>query len=92
MARFGKPPVSNTAEVQTEVAQVEVLPAEVEQIELSSPEVPAVAVGKVRVRAVHGLMIHPYKAMDIRHDAITEVDEVDSWLKSQIDAGKLQVV
>lgn len=55
-------------------------------------EIVAEAPQKVRVRAVHGLMIHPFKAMDIRHDAIAEVDEIDSWLQSQIDAKKIEVV
>lgn len=85
MARknFGQPAKVIPTNIQSEATQ-------------ERPEIPeetiAEAPQKVRVRAVHGLMIHPFKAMDIRHDAIAEVDEIDSWLQSQIDAKKIEVV
>lgn len=47
---------------------------------------------KINLRAVHGTMIHPFKPMDIRTDALTPVTEIDSWLKAQIDAKKIVVV
>lgn len=86
----------------TDAEAAEPVPAS-EIIEDAAPEVTSEAepravvevaahAAKVRVRAVHGLMIHPFVPMDIRQDAITEVDEIDSWLQSQIDAKKVVIV
>jgi len=63
----------------------------VEAITDEQAEQPA-PVGKYLIRAVHGTMIHPYVPMDIRPDTLTEVTEMDTWLESQIAAGKIVVV
>lgn len=66
--------------------------------EVTAAEAPAAgapaaeAPTKILLRAVHGTMIHPYVPMDIRTDAITEVDQIDSWLQSQIDEKKIVIV
>ncbi len=44
---------------------------------------------KLTVTPVHGPMYHPF--MKIRIEGETFVPEIDSWLRSQIDAGKLTV-
>ena len=45
---------------------------------------------KITVRPVYGRMVHMHTAQEINGD--TEVAEIDSWLKAQIDAGKIVVV
>ena len=55
----------------------------------NKPKAPA----KILIRAVYGLMTHPFiedKAFNV--DTITPVDEIDDFLKVQIEAGKLEVV
>lgn len=47
---------------------------------------------KVLIRAVHGLMIHPYTHAAFNTETITPVDERDAWLDCQIEAGKLETV
>lgn len=47
---------------------------------------------KIFIRAVHGLMGHPYDHAVFNTDSITEVKEIDDWLKGQIEAGKLEVI
>ena len=45
---------------------------------------------KIIVRPVYGRMVHQITALEMIGD--TEVPEIDSWLKAQIDAGKVVVV
>ena len=45
---------------------------------------------KITVRPVYGRMVHMHTAQEINGD--TEVAEIDSWLKAQIDAVKIVVV
>lgn len=71
----------------------EVTAAEAPAADAPAAEAPAAgASAKILLRAVHGTMIHPYVPMDIRTDAITEVDQIDSWLQSQIDEKKIVIV
>lgn len=73
-------------ETQAEMTEVEVQPETVPEVVAEVPK------GKYFIRAVYGTMIHPYVPMDIRTDSLTEVAELDSWLQSQISAGKIAVV
>lgn len=78
MSNKNKPSVAK--EEASEAGQVQ------EVVEQAAPA------GKFHIRAAYGTMIHPYVPMDIRTDAITEVDEIDSWLQSQIDEKKILIV
>ena len=73
-------------------AAAEAVAPEVAEAERPHAVVEVAAPAKTRIRAIFGTMIHPFKPMDIRHDTISEVDEIDSWLQSQIDAKKIEVV
>lgn len=92
----------NTPAPVTDAEATEPVPAS-EVIQDAAPEaapapeaphavVEASAPAKILIRAVHGTMIHPFTPMDIRQDAITEVDKIDSWLQSQIDEKKVVIV
>ena len=54
----------------------------------NKPKAPA----KILIKAVHGLMSHPYTHVQFNTDTITEVSEIDDFLRCQIDAGKLEVI
>lgn len=43
----------------------------------------------IKVRAVYGMMNHPFFLVDIPQGAFIEVPSIDPWLQSQIDAGKI---
>ena len=50
---------------------------------------PATKVTKpTKVKAVHGKMVHTLTGQVFNHDQETEV-VVDSWIQSQLDAGKM---
>lgn len=86
MARTHKetPQIETQYEAPSEEVVSEV-PASAEEVvqETQTPK------AKLLIRAVHGTMVHPYVPMDIRTDAISEVDEIDSWIQAQIDEGKI---
>lgn len=46
----------------------------------------------VKLSAVHGRMVHILTGAEFLQESPTKVDEVDDWLKAQIDAGKIRVV
>lgn len=90
MGKFNK--FTKPAEVPAEAPVVAEEAPVVEEV-VAEVEVKAPAAGsKIRVRAVYGTMIHPFVPTDIRTDSISEFEQVDSWLQSQIDAGKVVVV
>lgn len=49
----------------------------------------APAVGKVVVTPVYGVMIHQFTSTRI--EGPTEFEVLDTWLESQIEAGKLKL-
>ena len=61
-------------------------PAEVTEVAVQIKVSPK----KIIVRPVYGRMVHQVTAQDMIGD--TEVPEIDGWLQSQIDAGKVVLV
>lgn len=53
----------------------------------ATPAEPKIA----RVRAIHGLMVHPFNSKHIDTDSEAKI-EIDSWVQIQIDAGKLEII
>lgn len=56
-------------------------------IPVTKPDEPT----EIGLRAVHGIMVHPFRPLEIVTDKVTTVTEIDSWLQSQIDARKIVV-
>lgn len=57
----------------------------------TSPEAPKVKAKKVALRAVHGLLVHPFLKPEVRFTPDTLVKaEIDAWVKVQLEAGKLE--
>lgn len=50
------------------------------------------APAQIMLRAVHGLITHPYNHKQFNTDTVTPVDEIDDWMDCQIKAEKLAVV
>lgn len=43
----------------------------------------------IQLRAVYGYMVHPFTTDTFDTMRLTTVKKVDSWMQSQLDAGKL---
>lgn len=42
-----------------------------------------------KVKPVHGKMVHTLTGQEFKAETTVELTEVDSWVQSQIDAGKM---
>lgn len=59
--------------------------------ESKTPEVKATAPAAVMIRAVHGRMVDPTTGLEFTQ-VPSELFKKSSWVQSQIDAGKLELV
>lgn len=67
--------------------------SEQNQTEETAPKRGRPAKPKVtKVRAVYGLMVHPFAHHRFDRDLTVELEEVDNWTRVQIEAGKLEIV